>query len=283
MADAATLSLAFMRDHPAEAARVLEAVPAGQAAALFDRVPGRLGAPVLGAMLPGVAARSLGELGDERTMELLSALGTQSSVAVLRHIAEPRRSRLIAGLPTTAALASRLMLGFPEDTVGAWTDPDVVTLGAETRASDALQRVRHAESVVLRIFVTDAAQRLIGWVPLAALLRAPDGASLGAVMSRPDAVLGAHAPLAGAAIHPGWERASVLPVVTTGDRLLGVLSRDALTRALRRTTRQASAPGDDTLMGMMARGYWEALSGLVEAVATLLPSVKPIGGARDER
>jgi magnesium transporter len=272
-----------MRAHPAQAARVLEAVPPADAAALLARVPARLGGPVLGAMLPTAAARALGGLQDEHSLALLGELGTQFVVAVLRHVAEPRRARLIAGLPTAAALASQLLLGYMEDAVGAWTDPDVLALPGTTRAADALERVRHMQGIVQRAFVTSAEGRLEGWVPLPALLRAPAGAGLASIMSRPEAVLAAHTPLAGAVAHPGWERSSMLPVVESGERLLGVLTRDALARALRRVSRPAPAAAGGSLAGMLTRGYWDALSGGAEAMATLLPPVGPIGGEPDER
>jgi Mg/Co/Ni transporter MgtE len=198
-------------------------------------------------------------------------------VALLRHTSEPRRSRLIAGLPTTAALAAQLLLGYVEDAVGAWSDPDVVALPGETRAADALERVRHASLDAQRVFVTGTGGRLDGWAPLPALLRAPPGSSLASIMQRPEAVLAAQTPLAVAANHAGWEDASILPVVVSGERLVGALTHEALTRAVRRVQRLQRAEPPDTLAGMLARGYWDALSGSAEAMATLLPAVAPVG------
>lgn len=272
-----------MRARPAEAARVLEAVPPADAAALLARVPARLSAPVFAAMRPNAAARSLGGLEDEQALSLLGELGTQPVVAVLRHVPEPRRSQLIAGLPTAAALASKLLLGYVEDSVGAWTDPDVLALPGATQAADALERVRHVEATVQRVFVTAADGRLEGWVPLPVLLRAPAAATIASVMTKPESLISAQTPLAGAMGHPGWEHASILPVIESGERLVGVLTRDALTRALRRTARSPRSESEDTLAGMLARGYWDALSGGAEAMATLLPPVKPLAGRSDER
>lgn len=281
MADAETLSLAFMRTHPAEAARVLESLAPAAAAELLARVPARLAAPVLSAMLPSAAARSLSGLDDEQVLALLGELGTQPMVALLRHVGEPRRARLIAGLPTAASLASQLLLGYVEDSVGAWTDPDVLALPGATRAAEALERVRHIEATVQCVFVTGAGGRLEGWVPLPMLLRAAEGATLASIMRRPEAVILAQTPLAGALRHPGWEQASLLPVLESGERLVGVLTRDALTRALGRGARPVrSAPGE-TLAGMLALGYWDALSGSAEAMVTLLPEVGPVGRRPD--
>jgi len=281
MADAETLSVAFMRAHPAEAARALETVEPLESAALLARVPARLAAPVLAAMLPSAAARSLAGLRDGQALALLGELGTQPVVAMLRHFPEPRRSQLIEGLPTAAALASKLLLGYVEDSVGAWTDPDVLALPGATRAAEALERLRHVEAATQRVFVTGTGGRLEGWVPLSVLLRAAAGASLASVMSRPEGTLPAHTPLTGAASHPGWEHASILPVVESGERLVGAMTRDALTRAQRRTARAARAAPEDTIAGMLARSYWNALSGGAEALTPLLPRVPPVSGRAD--
>lgn len=279
MADAREhpLSLAFMRTHPAQAARVLESLPAAETGALFARAPARDSAAVLSAMLPRRAARCIAALDDERALELLAPMGTQPTVALLRHLPEPRRSSLVAGLPTTASLASSLLLGYTEDTLGAWADPDVVQLQSDARAGDAVERMRLAPSAHALVFVADAERRLAGVVALTTLLQAPTSARLSSLMKRPAAVLTAHAPLAGSAAHPGWELASVLPVVEPGERLVGVMTRDALARALRRAAPPSAAAGADAPLPVLAgRAYWQLLSGLFEAGLALLPRVPPV-------
>lgn len=268
-----TLSLAFMRSHPAQAAQVLESLPAGEAAALFDQTPARLGATVLAAMLPHRAADCVAALADARALELLAPMGTQPTVAVLRHLPESRRKLLIAGLPTATALASTLLLGYAEDTLGAWADPDVLMLPAEAHATQALERLKQTPTHPL-VFVADHERRLVGMVGLSALLQAPDSTTLGTLMQRPAHVLTAHAPLSATPAHPGWESSSLLPVVEPGERLVGVMTRDALTRALRRTPPPPAELSSETTLPMLfARVYWQALSGLLEGSLVLLPKV----------
>src|SRR5712664_394986 len=145
MAEPEVLTLTYIAAHPGEAARVLERIPGPDAAALFATVPARAGSPVLTAMLPSAAARVLGSLNDEPALALLAAAGVQAAVTVLRYVPEPRRSRLLEGLPTATAVASRILLGYPDDSVGAWADPDIIALAPETRVSDALARVRNGD------------------------------------------------------------------------------------------------------------------------------------------
>ncbi len=303
MPDSQALTLAFMRTHPAQAARVLEGLKPGVAAELFDRTPARLGAGVLAAMLPRRGALVLDELDDDRALALLSPMPTQPAVTLLRHLAEDRRRRLIIGLPTAAAMASSLLLGYTDDTVGAWADPDVVLLPADLRAGEALERLRQAPGIrtyerstfdrgsdaaaaaeqasvdartYAQIFVADADRRLSGIVSLPALLRAPPGATLATLMQAPAATLPAVTPLAAAASHPGWEFASLLPVVEHGQRLIGLMTRDALTRALRQATAAPLDAAPLSLPGFLALGYWQSISGLLHGVLAVLPRVRPV-------
>jgi magnesium transporter len=278
-----TLSLAFMRAHPAQAARVLELLPTDEAAVLFARAPARLGAAVLEAMLPQRAARCVAPLIDARVLELLAPMGTQPTVALLRHLPESRRKGLIAGLPTGAALASTLLLGYAEDTLGAWADPDVIALPADTLADAALDRLRQGGAVHPVVYVADAERRLTGVVAVQALLKAPAGASLATLMQRPSAVLTAHAPLSGTVAHPGWEYSSLLPVVEPGERLVGVMSRDALARALARTAPAPAPQSQAGLPTLFARAYWQTLSGLLVGSLSLLPSVSALAEKPDGR
>lgn len=278
-----SLSLAFMRSHPAAAARVLDALPLTEAATLFQHAPARVSAAVLAEMLPRQGAACLALLPESRALELLAPLGTQATVLLLRHLPEAQRTPLVAGLPTAAALASALLLGFAEDTCGAWADPDVVTLGGDTLASDALQRLRAASSAQAMVFVLSATRRLNGVVPVLALLRAAPHQVLAGLMQPPAALLSAQATLSSAATHPGWAQATALPVLEPGERLVGVMTRPALARALRHAAAAPEEPPTPTTLSAQLMGsYWQALAGLLGAGLGLLPRVRPVMGAADE-
>ena len=285
MADPERLTVAFLSSHPADAARVLERMSAAESSALFERVPARVAGPVLSAMLPTAAARDIGALEDEPAMALLASLGAQSAVTILRHVPEARRSRLLEGLPTATAVASRMLLGYAEDTVGAWADPDLTALLAGARVDDALQRLRNgSDGPAEQIYVIGPDERLIGTIEIAALLRAPAGTPLGTLATKPYAVLAANTPLQGAADHRGWDRSAALPVVERNDRLIGVLRRAVLKRALAGgRTPSRESDGTDIVTGALARGYWTAVSGLFAAALSVLPRVPPLRKSGDER
>ncbi len=280
-----TLSLEFMRGHPYQAAQVLESLTNEDAAELFNHAPARVAAVVLSNMLPYRAANCLALLTDERALELLAPMGTQPTVTVLRYVPESRRRLLIAGLPTAISVASSMLLGYAEDTVGAWVDPDVVMLSADTHVEHALDRMRKGDSDEYPLmFVVDSERHLVGLVNIGVLLKASAGTLLGTIMQRPSHILMAHAPLAATPAHPGWEGCSMLPVVERNGRLVGMMTRDALTRALRRSVPTYKDEEENvSLSQLFARGYWHTLSGLLESGLTLLPKVSPIMERKDEQ
>jgi magnesium transporter len=276
------LTLAFLRTHPRDAALMLESAPFEEALRLLGSVPARIAAPVLEQLPPGAAAQILLGLDVEQADALLTPLSTQSRVQILRHVPEAQRARFLEGLPAHLAVAARLLLGYPDDSVGSQADPDVVTADVALLVRDALELLRHAAPRVDRIFAIDGRGRLVGWVRLPALLRAAPTTPLSASLVEDSALLPAASPLSGARAHPGWLEDSTLPVVDRGRRLVGVLTRDALERSVRDVRRAAQDNDDASMPEVLARAWWQSVSGITQALLPLLPRTPRIAELGDD-
>ena len=278
MAEAENVTLAFLDAHPAQAARVIETLPGAAAVALFESLNARLAAPVLSAMLAPAAARILAQLDEAQALELLRAASTQATVGILRHIGEPRRTRLLARLPPASGVATQLLLGFPDDAVGAWTDPDVVSLAPGMSAAEGLEQVRASDAPIAdMVYVTDTARHLQGEIALAVLVRAPESTPIAALMQAAATTVSAMMPVRAAVALGAWQDAAALPVVDHDKRLLGVLRRARLAQAVRERTRPVRAPHPEgSTAGLLGGGYWTIVSGLTSAALTLLPPVKRV-------
>lgn len=272
MASGVELSYAFLEAHPADAARVIERVAPAAAAALLQSAPLRFVAPVLRQMLPLAGARCLERLEDNDTAGLLRGVGPQAGVALMRYLDAARRKRLLAQLPSALALAYELLLGYPEDSVGAWMDPRPLALPADMTVAESLERVRGGdESQIADPYVIDRNQRLLGYVELADLLRASTTTTLARLLRPSPYRLPAQAPLRGLPAHPAWHEAAALAVVEPGDRLVGALTHAALLRALSlEPGRPAPRVADDTLAGI-AGAYWFGVDSLIQALIGMLP------------
>lgn len=278
MADSRNLALAFVRTHATEAARVLESLPTQDASAMFAAIPPDSGAAAMAAMLPPAAARVLTGMPEHDASALLNATSHQSAVAILRHVPATMRARLLAGMPPAAALAAQMLLGFPDDTVGAWMDSSVVAVPASFDVQAALAHLRTApDSELDHLFVVDAEQHLHGRIGLHALLRADERAMLSGLIRPVATTLSVMMPIASARTSSLWDRSQALPVIDRDKRLIGVLRRVTLAQALRSRNRGATeAPGTGSVAGALAGSYWEIVSGLSTASLGLLPAVKRV-------
>ena len=278
MASSEELSYAFLEAHPADAARVIERLAPASSAALLRSAPLRLAAPVLRQMLPLAGARCLERLSDGEAAGLLRGVGPQAGVALVRYLSVDGRARLLAQLPTALTLAYELLLGYPEDSVGAWMDPRPLALPADMTAGEALERVRNADEALLTDpYVIDNNQRLLGYVELADLLRANAASTLARLLRPSPHRLPAQALLAGLPEHPAWHEGSALAVVERDDRLVGSLTHASLLRALSLEQAKPIAPSAyDTLAGI-AGAYWFGVSSLLQALVSMLP-VQGSGG-----
>jgi magnesium transporter len=279
------LSFAFLESHPTDAARVLERVAPQGVAALLADAPARLVAPALRAMLPLHAARCLETLADDIVSGLLRAMGPQAGVAVLHYVPEARRAALLAQLPTPLAVAFHLLLGYPQDSVGAWMNPRVLALPEDTTAENVLRRLRESEGENdCSIFVISSAQQLLGRVDLPEVLRAGHDARLSGLMHKVVYTLPARSSILAVERHAGWDDRQLLPVVERENRFVGALDRGVLVRALLR--RRPAGPGAryGDIAAVAANQYWLGVAGLIQAIVAMLPVARPqTNGGSSER
>lgn len=281
MSRARDLTVAFLRAHPAEAARVLEQRDAAETAALLAAMPGRVAAPVAGRLPPAYAARSLAALPDEAAVRLLRRLNTPALAALLRHTPPARRNRLLDELPAASAVACRMLLRYPEDSVAALADTDVLTVRPAETVRDVLARLKTAaEDVGDFVYIVDEERRLRATLRPASLLHASASMSVAAVEAVDVPTLAAQASPRSVRDHSGWTRHSTLPVVERNGRLVGALRQGVLIQALERAPRPRPPRDADAVAAFAATG-WSMMAALMQAVVNELPVAR--GGVHDRR
>ena len=271
VAEAASLSLAFLEAHPVDAARVLERLAPSVAADLLESIPQRLAAPVARQMLPLFSARAMDRLADDSAAGLLRAMGPQAGVAMLRQMPTARADALLALLPAGHAVTFRLLLGYPENTVGAWADPHALALTPNVNAGYAIERLRETEHEHDALYVVDHDQRLLGVVALVELLRVAPDTALRRIMRPPSVTVPAQSLIGAMRDHPGWASDRALAVVERGERFAGVLWQSALALALAPSTNRERGHTPADALSLLANGYWSGVSGLIDVVVSWLP------------
>lgn len=278
---ARNLTVAFLRAHPAEAARVLEQLGAAETGALLAGMPGRVAAPVASRLPPAFAARALGSLPDEAAVRLLRRFNTPALAALLRHLPVARRTRLLEELPAATAMACRMLLRYPEDSVAALADTEVFTARPAETVRDVLARLKTAhDDVGDFVYIIDEERRLRATLRLAGLLHAAASMSVAAVEAVDVPALAAQASPRSVLDHGGWTRYSTLPVVERSGRLVGALRQGVLIQALDHAPRPRPPREADAAAAFAAAG-WSMMAALLQAAVNELPVAR--GGQHDRR
>lgn len=265
------LTRAFLEQHPVEAARVLEQVAPESAAALLNTLPIAITTEVLRHMLAAHAARCLERLKPAAGVGLLRALPAQTGASLLRYLPPAQRDAWLRELPANVALSLRLLLNYPEDSVGAWVDARVPTLAPTTTAREALERARRAkDSAAELIYVVDDDLRLQGTVRLADLIRANARAPLAQLAQRTAPALAASAPVAAAANNTGWVEYRSLAVIDVDGHFLGALHYPRLVRALAHARPEPLSNAVAQALTDILSVYWSLFSRLIVLTVPVL-------------
>lgn len=171
----------------------------------------------------------LRELTDSETRQLLSSLSPDDRTELLEELPAPVTRRLMGLLSPADLKESRVLLGYPEESVGRLMTPDLVEVRSEWSVSRALTYIRENgrdSETINMIYAVDASGRLLDEIRLRRLILAnPDSAitdlmdgsftSLSAFDDREKAV----------AVMQRYDL-SALPVVDSDGKLLGIVTFD---------------------------------------------------------
>jgi magnesium transporter len=217
------LSETYVGAHPADAARVLERLPAEDVAPLLNAMRPGVVADVIERMVPTVGAECLTHLSTETAAVVMEQLVVETAAAILRQLPLDRRTELLDSLGAAAA-ALRALLTYDEGTAGSIMDPRALALPDDITAGDALVRVkRTARRMLYYLYVVDRDHQLVGVLDVAELMQARPSDRLTAVMRQP--VVAVHVAAGRTAIlaHPGWAELHALPVIDDRGALVGAI------------------------------------------------------------
>lgn len=261
------LALAYVERRPEDAARVLEDLEPGDAAAFIDSVPADLAASVVVRMAPWSAARAVELLAPERAAGLIRAMPQQEATSVLRLIERERLAAVLKHVPKRLARSFRLSLEYPKATVGAWMQHSVPTLAQDETAGDALKfATKHQSDVDSHVFVVDQAGRFLGAVGVGRLLRSDPEVPLSEMMDCGVRPLSNRALLGAVASLPDWDSYPVLPVVGRRHNVLGGLARSDLRRGLAEETLTHGQHAAESVLSHLVATYLVTCSAVLRLV-----------------
>lgn len=223
----------YVRRHPAEAAELLDALPA----AALEAAVGDLDADALAAVMEHLSPlrdQALFDLlSSERQQEILGLATPRLVIALLGELPQERREALLAALRPSVRDDLNRLLAFPENTAGRLMERSFLGAQAQASVGETLRRLQ--ESPIRRarsLFIVTADQRLAGRVDLQDLALAGADEPLRNHMQPAEDVVTAMAPREELVALLERSRLDTVPVVDAEGRLIGVVRYRALFRAI---------------------------------------------------
>lgn len=273
MKDDNPLAQEFIQRYPVEAARALEQVSAEHAAALFNEQSTEMTAPVLGSMLPALAAACLARMEALQAARLLTVLPITRAAHIYRLLLPAKQEELSGFLSDKIRRRIRRFLDYAALSAGDLLDANVYTLPENVTVAETLRRIeRSHRSVSSELYVVDNAHHYMGVIELGTLLISNHHARLRDIMTRAVPSVSAQTNIEKLLSHRGWATYHRLPVVERDNSLVGVLD---YTR-LRVASEQVSGTSHDPMENLLALAglYWLSLAQLLDSLFNIAGSGK---------
>lgn len=278
MVEPGPISIAYLRQHPVEAARAMEALAVDEVAAFLAQMPARVAAPALAATLPWRAAQCLAVLSPEQAAAIVSQMPADRRTPCLRAMAAGERDPILDRLRGNRARALRRQLHYPAALVGGVMEPVVATVRADDTVTDAIEALRSVGAThASHLTVVDTAGRVAGAVAFATLLAADAGRTVGELMEPEVTPLAADTPVTQIVVDSSWDEWPERPVVDARGRVIGSVTLARLLMDRRRSAPPSARAGSG---GELVSAYAAAVSGLVRVASEFLGRT---GAKRDGR
>jgi magnesium transporter len=227
------LTRAYLLDYPHEAARLLEAMPTADAAALLAGQAPHAAQRAWQALASDVALDVLDGLPEPLALHLLAEAEPQTAVAVLARLDAAPREAWLQRLNAEVAHELRELLAYPQDCAGHLMDPRVSPLHSGTTVAGAIERLRQIRRHGLReLFVVDDQGRLAGRVEVQDLALAARDLPLGDITRGVVAFVRALDPREDVVETLQRHPITALPVVDVSGRFVGVIRQAGLMAAV---------------------------------------------------
>jgi len=233
----AALNLRFLLDYPREAARRIEAMPAGEVSALLAAQPVHAVVPVWHSLATDVEQAVFTALPEGRAAELLAEMEPARAAALLNRLGEEERERYKQLLSTQVAAEIRALMQYRPDSAGQLMDPRVLAYRGELTAQEALARLRQTKRRGLReLYLVDDDGRLDGRVYIQDLALADPDATLAQIARKISDVVQDTAPREEVVEKLQQDAVTDLPVIDFDGRLVGAIRQAKLATAVQQET-----------------------------------------------
>ncbi len=217
--------------HPADVAYILEALPIEQRLVVWDLVKAERDGEILLEVSDAVRQTLIAEMDSEELLAAAEQLDTDEIADLAPDLPRDVLQELLETLDSQNRERLQSALSYPEDSVGALMDFDIITIRDDISLEVVLRYLRRLGKLPShsdKLFVVDRHNKLLGVLPLKRLVVSDPEVTVEAVMAD-DAVVFHPEEDAGEAAQ-AFQRYDLVtaPVVDAENRLVGRLTVDAV-------------------------------------------------------
>ncbi|XOV79982.1 MAG: magnesium transporter MgtE N-terminal domain-containing protein [Aestuariibacter sp.] len=225
----------FLQEEPRGAARRLEMQEPKVAAEVLKTLTIEAAVNVLKAMHPRSAAEALMTLPDVTVAKWLEKIKLADIAAIFRHLSDTDFTRLLDLLSVKKQTLCRMLVSYPDYTVGAWVETDVFVLDDKMKVDEALLRLRKRHFAgIINIYVVNQQRQVVGQVSLYDLLRKAKSQSIAEIMDTKIQYLSGYTGLFSASKSSVWSEQDHVAVINRHREFIGALQHHRLRSALGR-------------------------------------------------
>lgn len=257
-------TLGLLTAHPQNAARTLEAFAPEVLAEFLNSLPDSISASVVRELSPALAAASLEQLSHERIAAIIEHLDIDMAGMILRRFDRERRHEVFNFLPASNWVGLRMVLRYPEDTVGSVMDPNVLSVHEEMPVANVLRNMRLFKNQLLyAVYVTDRNHAFAGMLDVRELFFANEQQLAGELAHKAQITVTARTNLSGLHDHDIWAGLGELPVLDHNHRFLGVVHRTSVHKVMTHLTAQQKEESGLTGTALaLSELLWSACAGI---------------------
>ena len=217
------------RSHPADIALLFKDLEPAEVRQLFELLLSvRRAGKTLMELPPDLLPEILDLIEDEKLAKMLVWADPDDEVTFIEGLPEERRERVLSLVDPDRRERVKQFIGFPEGTVGRIMTPDFLALPPNTTAQGAIDKIRERGELetFFYLYVVDESGKLLGVVPIRALVIAPKERTLSEMMIA-DPIRGQVSmdQEAAARLVSKYELLA-LPIVDQEGRLVGIITVD---------------------------------------------------------
>jgi len=263
--DVARIRALFDELHPADLADVIALLEEEYRLSLIELLGGVLPTDVLPELDPNLTEEVVTAMRPEAVAEAVAELDTDDAAFILEELDEEKRAEILAKAPMDDRVAIAQAFDYEEESAGRLMQRDVFASPAFWTVGQIIDRLRGKEDlpdVFYEVFVVDPANKPIGAVPLATLLKTQRDVRIDTIMNEDITTIPVTMDQEDVAYKFEQYNLISAPVVDEAGRLIGMITVDDVVEIVHAESHE----------DMLALGGVESDAGITDSVVETVRS-----------